>query len=116
MKVPKKVDLAVKMIKTLNGPKPRAVSDLVAEVGGTVSFLEQIARRLRAANLIHGQRGPRGGYTSTGTRVTLYDVSLALQYTDQEMSGLDGALASFLKSVVIREATADQLGAQAEAQ
>lgn len=105
MKVPKKVDLAVKTIKTLNVNDPKRVSDLATEVGTTVSFLEQITRRLRMANLIKAHRGPGGGYVATDGKVTLYDVSRALQYTDQEMSGLDGELMLIFKSWVVRNGT-----------
>jgi DNA-binding IscR family transcriptional regulator len=113
MKIPKKLELAVKIVKSLDTTKKRPVSDLVTEVGGTVSFLEQIARRLRGAGLIHGQRGPRGGYTVTASEVTLYDISKALQYTDEEMSGLDGSLLKFLKSVTVRSASSTQMEGQA---
>lgn len=104
MKVPKKIDLAVKMIKRLDTVNPKRVLDLSTEVGTTVNFLEQIARRLRMASLIKAYRGPGGGYVVTENKVTLYDVALALQYTDQEMSGLDGELLVIFKSWVVRSA------------
>ena len=106
MKVPKKIDLAVKTIKTLDPTNPKKVSDLAPEVGTTVNFLEQITRRLRMANLIKThRRGPGGGYLATESKVTLYDVSKALQYTDEEMSGLDGELLLIFKSWVVRNGT-----------
>lgn len=102
MKVPKKIDLAVKTIKSLDTVTPKRVSDLATQVGTTSSFLEQITRRLRMANLIKAHRGPGGGYVATDGKVTLYDVSRALQYTDQEMSGLDGELMVIFKSWTVR--------------
>ena len=105
MKVPKKIDLAVKTIKLLDTTNPKRVSDLATQVGTTDNFLEQITRRLRLANLIKAKHGPGGGYVANNGKVTLYDVSKALQYTDQEMSGLDGELLLIFKSWVVRNGT-----------
>lgn len=105
MKVPKKIDLAVKTIKKLDMVNPKRVADLATEVGTTMNFLEQITRRLRMANLIKAHRGPGGGYVAVQGKVTLYDVSKALQYTDQEMSGLDGELLNIFKSWTVRDSS-----------
>lgn len=102
MKVPKKLDLAVRLIKTLGVEQPKRVQDVAPAIGTTVNFLEQIARRLRVAGIIQSVRGPGGGYVVVNRKVTLYDVSRALQYTDEEMSGLDGQVILLLKGWIVR--------------
>lgn len=49
--------------------------------GVSLAYLEEIAASLRAAGLIDGRQGPRGGYTlaKPAGEVTLYDVACILE-------------------------------------
>lgn len=58
----------------------RANTQTIAEnLGLSRAFLEQIARKLRLANVVHSVRGPGGGYELIGNP-TVMDVMRALDY------------------------------------
>jgi len=69
---------AVKLLKTKVGVT--GIDAIVSEIGGTHTYLEQLTRKLRVANLLKSVRGPGGGYvlTDQGKKATAYDVARAL--------------------------------------
>lgn len=52
---------AMSMLR-LVGERPTRLEDIAAEVGVSMSYLEQLFVPLRKHKLVHGIRGPGGGY------------------------------------------------------
>lgn len=82
MKINRKLEIginAVAFLKSRTGPT--RVTDMASEVGTTVNFLEQVMRKLKAADLVTVKRGPGGGYTLNtclNKTITAYDVAVAV--------------------------------------
>lgn len=65
MRIPSKGRIAVcaMMDLAINGTeKPATIADLAERQEVSISYLEQLFSDLRAADLVHGARGPGGGY------------------------------------------------------
>lgn len=69
--------------------QPTSVKFLAAELGVKESNLQYLVRKLKLANLVHVQRGPRGGVFrfSYDALVTVMDVVVALGKTPTVTDG-----------------------------
>lgn len=84
LKVPQKVDLALVLMRRLaegqSDARPLSLDDVARDADVSQGYLEEIARLLRAAGLVTGRRGVRGGYVLArpAADISVADVVVAL--------------------------------------
>lgn len=61
MRISGEHDLALGLLLALSD-KPRTIHSISMQLHVSISYLEQVARKLREAGLIYACRGPGGGY------------------------------------------------------
>jgi len=76
--ISRKLILACEFLQYIDVNPGTCLADYAETAGVSVSYLEQIASRLVKAGMIHGKRGPGGGYTLMPGFVDVVDVSSAL--------------------------------------
>lgn len=82
LKVPQKVDHALLLATSLADRKqPLSLDEIARNENISQGYLEEVARLLRAAGLIKGQRGARGGYVLArdARDITVAEVITALE-------------------------------------
>lgn len=80
MKFRKDLRIAVRLMEALT-MEPRPLASYAGQIGTTVNFLEQIARKLRRDGLLKVRRGPGGGVFRSKDTVTFARVAVALGQT-----------------------------------
>ncbi len=67
-------------IAMLSDKKPVKLSDISSKQSIPMPYLEQLAAKLRQANLLHSTRGANGGYTLSKlvNKITVADIVLAV--------------------------------------
>lgn len=76
MKSPKRVNGAIRSLVALHAAhtgEPVTLQTL-SQPGLSISYLEQLFAKLRAADLVVSQRGPGGGYCPSSENTTVGDV------------------------------------------
>ena len=101
MKIPKKVDYAVKIFQIVD-EHPKTTTELASQLKTSVFFLQQIVARLHRAGLVLVVRGPGGGVKNYVLVTNLYSIARALGYTDKSLSGLDGGYLDLLKQYKVQ--------------
>lgn len=77
----KRVLASVQAVATLNkmyDGSPVSLTAISKESKLSISYLEQIFKKLRNGNLVISQRGPGGGYSPRGEDITVTDVITAV--------------------------------------
>lgn len=78
--------------------KPVNLTEMQYKTGASISYLEQIARRMKSYGLIYPRKGPRGGYLLKCPldQISLYDVFKVEKRNGSDRIAFDTA---FLKRV-----------------
>lgn len=85
LKVPQKADHALVLMRHLalrhEAKLPLSLEEVAGAEGISQGYLEEVARLLRAANLIEGRRGAHGGYVllREPQEITVADVVTAIE-------------------------------------
>lgn len=103
----KRVMASVQVVATLNriyAGVPVSVTELSKESKLSVSYLEQIFKKLRSGKIVVSQRGPGGGYCLRDNEISVSEVIRAVSKIptnstyEPVLSALDGVLVSQLDS------------------
>lgn len=103
MKLNKKLEIGINAVSAL---KKRdgfvRTSDIAAEIGTTVNFLEQIMRNLRTGGIVIVKRGPGGGYSlNKEINITAYSVAKAVGRFQDNLKDGDVSLTAQLQKNII---------------
>ncbi len=101
----KRVMASVQVVATLNriySGTPVPLAELSKEAKLSVSYLEQIFKKLRSGKIVISQRGPGGGYSLRDNEISVSEVIRAVSKIptnstfEPVLNALDGVLVSQL--------------------
>lgn len=103
MKLNRKLEIGINAVNVLKTrTEVTKVSDMAAEVGTTVFFLEQVMRNLRKAGIVSVKRGPGGGYIlNKEVAVNAFQVAEAVGSAPGTKMSLDGTPMNRLQKALV---------------
>lgn len=94
MKITKNLEIAIDMVVELRKVNTASrVQDIATQIGTSLSFLEQVSRKLRMAGIVDSVRGPGGGVVLSSSRpISVREVASALGIENKVISGKSDAV------------------------
>jgi len=104
MKLNKKLEIGINAVSALKKREGFVrTADIAAEIGTTVSFLEQIMRNLRSSGIVIVKRGPGGGHAlNKELDLSAYNVAIAVgRFQELDSDFGDSSLAAILRKNIL---------------